>query len=342
MSHSTFLTWDKVTVYCNGELAWGIEPTDVDNGGGANTNNAPTAIVTANPTAGTAPLIVQFDASASTDTDGDALTYFWNFGDGNTAAGSNPMHTYTSIGNYTATVTVNDSNGGTDTADLFITVEAEDGGGGTNNDVEVVFTVDNVWNTGYCTTVEIFNNSSIDINGWTLDFAVNATIDNLWNADWSNTGGDNYTASNLAWNANIEAGDSRTFGYCATHNGSVDAPTNGVFNGSPVAISFVNENSFIPSIPDNASSSLMQSELLIKPNITDNQTTIKYELTTESSVQLLLFDQTGSLVRTIADERQIRGVHAIEMRTDDLVGGLYFVRLLARDVSLIERLIVID
>jgi len=57
---------------------------------------------------------------------------------------------------------------------------------------------------------------------------------------------------------------------------------------------------------------------------------------------MLLFDQTGRLVRTIVDERQVRGIHAIEMQTDDLVSGLYFLRLLAQDVSLIGRLIVVE
>jgi len=43
----------------------------------------------------------------------------------------------------------------------------------------------------------------------------------------------------------------------------VDAPTNGVFNGISVAITFVNENGFVPTIPENTSSSFVQAELLI-------------------------------------------------------------------------------
>ena len=42
MSKNTFQLWDKVTVYCNGNLAWGTEP-DGSGGGGGNSNNPPIA-----------------------------------------------------------------------------------------------------------------------------------------------------------------------------------------------------------------------------------------------------------------------------------------------------------
>ncbi|MBS1566674.1 MAG: PKD domain-containing protein, partial [Bacteroidetes bacterium] len=43
-----------------------------------------------------------------------ALSYSWDFGDGQTSAASNPTHNYTSPGNYTVTLTVRNSNGCTD------------------------------------------------------------------------------------------------------------------------------------------------------------------------------------------------------------------------------------
>ena len=44
----------------------------------------------------------------STDTDGDELTYSWDFGDGNTSTDKNPSHTYESNGKYTVELTVSD------------------------------------------------------------------------------------------------------------------------------------------------------------------------------------------------------------------------------------------
>jgi len=74
-----------------------------------NTNTAPVASFIATPTSGDAPLLVSFDASASSDVDvDDVLTYSWDFGDGNTGSGVTTTHTYLAEGVYTATLTVSD------------------------------------------------------------------------------------------------------------------------------------------------------------------------------------------------------------------------------------------
>lgn len=63
---------------------------------------------------GCAGLTCEFDASLSYDTDKDPLTYNWQFGDGQTATGVNPSHTYAAAGNRTVTLTVDDGHGNTD------------------------------------------------------------------------------------------------------------------------------------------------------------------------------------------------------------------------------------
>ncbi|SHJ27469.1 glycoside hydrolase family 48 protein [Aquimarina spongiae] len=93
-------------------------PTCGDTGG--NTN--PVADISATPTSGEAPLLVSFDASGSSDADGDALTYTWDFGDGNTGTGVTVDNTFTAPGNYQATLTVDDGNNGQDQAIISITV----------------------------------------------------------------------------------------------------------------------------------------------------------------------------------------------------------------------------
>ncbi|HEV8268255.1 MAG TPA: PQQ-dependent sugar dehydrogenase, partial [Thermoanaerobaculia bacterium] len=74
----------------------------------AGANRPPTAAATASPMAGPTPLLVSFDASASSDPDGDPLTYAWDFGDGAMGTGVAPMHSYGTAATRTVTLTVND------------------------------------------------------------------------------------------------------------------------------------------------------------------------------------------------------------------------------------------
>ena len=56
--------------------------------------------------------LIQFDGSGSSDPDGDAISFAWDFGDGNTASGMMPTHTYSAADNYTVELVVDDGNGG--------------------------------------------------------------------------------------------------------------------------------------------------------------------------------------------------------------------------------------
>ncbi|MFB9315816.1 ThuA domain-containing protein [Nocardioides plantarum] len=90
-------------------------------------NRAPVARVTTNRTSGPAPLTVNFDGTASYDADtGDAtgLTYAWDFdGNGTTdATTATASHTYTTVGNFTARLTVTDEGGRTGTSNIDIVV----------------------------------------------------------------------------------------------------------------------------------------------------------------------------------------------------------------------------
>lgn len=66
--------------------------------------------------------MVTFDGSASSDPDGDTLTYQWDFGDGHTATGEKPTHTYADNGTYTVTLIVDDGYAGAarDTATVTV------------------------------------------------------------------------------------------------------------------------------------------------------------------------------------------------------------------------------
>ncbi len=71
----------------------------------------PVAEFLADPTAGSSPLKVTFDASGSYDPDGAIVAYQWNFGDGTSGAGKFITHTYTNNAIRIATLTVRDNEG---------------------------------------------------------------------------------------------------------------------------------------------------------------------------------------------------------------------------------------
>lgn len=90
-------------------------------------NKPPTAVLKiTSATSGLVPFIASFDASASSDPEGQALKYDWDFGDGANSLNAGPQatHQYASVGVYQVTITVSDSLGGTSQAKAEITVTA--------------------------------------------------------------------------------------------------------------------------------------------------------------------------------------------------------------------------
>ncbi|MCO8271636.1 ThuA domain-containing protein [Actinoplanes sp. TRM 88003] len=93
-------------------------------GKGVTSNAPPVVSATATPSTGTAPVTVAFDGTA-TDAEGDTpLTYAWDFGDGSSATTLDASHTYTTPGNFTATLTVTDSRGAKAYTNVPVKVEA--------------------------------------------------------------------------------------------------------------------------------------------------------------------------------------------------------------------------
>ncbi len=91
-------------------------------GGGSGGNLPPVAKGKALPDVGVAPLTVNFTSAGTYDSNGDSLAYSWNFGDGTGSPLLNPTHLYTIPGEYTATLTVDDHNGGVTSVSMSISV----------------------------------------------------------------------------------------------------------------------------------------------------------------------------------------------------------------------------
>ncbi|MEM7279818.1 MAG: PKD domain-containing protein, partial [Pseudomonadota bacterium] len=83
---------------------------------------APIVVVESDRLAGVMPLLVNFDGSNSFDIDGVIVSHAWDFGDGNSAATANAQHTYTTPGEFTATLTVTDNFGNSRSSSVEINV----------------------------------------------------------------------------------------------------------------------------------------------------------------------------------------------------------------------------
>ena len=84
-------------------------------------NNPPQANAGANKTSKVGQS-VSFNGSGSSDSDGSIISYAWDFGDGDSSIGSVVSHTYSAAGAYTASLTVTDNDGATDTDTVLVTI----------------------------------------------------------------------------------------------------------------------------------------------------------------------------------------------------------------------------
>ncbi len=74
---------------------------------------------------GVIPLVLDFSAASSSDVDGGALTYLWEFGDGNTSTNVTTTYTYTTKGKYIAKLTVTDDEGSSSFMTFVVRAEAD-------------------------------------------------------------------------------------------------------------------------------------------------------------------------------------------------------------------------
>ncbi|MCL0042706.1 PKD domain-containing protein, partial [Thermodesulfovibrionales bacterium] len=87
---------------------------------------SPIATFTYSPEEMIAGQPITFDASGSSDPDGQIISYEWDFGDGTSRTGKVVEHTFALAGDYTVTLTITDNHGVVNTSSKIVTARVPD------------------------------------------------------------------------------------------------------------------------------------------------------------------------------------------------------------------------
>jgi len=205
-------------------------------------NQDPVARIVASVLSGGTPLTVTFDGTASSDDEDNIVSYSWDFGDGDTAIGPNPQHTFQTAQateTFVVRLTVTDNYGATGTATQSIEVrfdvsEPDDGTGAPT----ARFTVDRFIGVDPV-TIEFDGLASVAgsgaITAYNWDFgdgtqATGATANHTYNPDPDET--TEYVATLFVWNSGGQLDTSQMTIY-------VIVPDNDTGDEEPVADVFV-------------------------------------------------------------------------------------------------------
>jgi len=123
-------------------------------------NEAPTAVAGGDREVFMGDIII-FNASASTDSDGNITDYTWDFGDGHIGHGITVEHSYVDADTYNVTLTVTDDDGDIDNDTLKVTVELPDE---IFTSIEVI-----LWNPYYIDEKGLINIEILDEDNQTVD-----------------------------------------------------------------------------------------------------------------------------------------------------------------------------
>jgi PKD repeat protein len=280
------------------------------------------------PYAGITGFPVQFNGSGSSDPDGDALSYMWDFGDGGSSTEVGPMHTYALAGVYNVTLTV--TSGGpalsdTDatTATITDTLPARGFALGGNTKTSL-----GAGKPFTCFQVEAvggsFNNSQVLLPTVRMIYPVGSSSQIFANGAKTGIDGDKDGNGVTEITACFAKEDMRVlFAGLPAGNNTVTIEIKGDITGG---------GSFSATLEHVVKSNGSFLAASISPNPLNPRAKLSFSTTKPGAVRVQMFDPQGRLVKTIADEPvAMAGYHdyTIDGRSGSgtkLASGVYFVK----------------
>jgi hypothetical protein len=278
------------------------------------------------PYTGVTGFPVQFNGSGSSDPDGDALSYTWDFGDTQSSTEVSPMHTYAAAGVYNVTLTVtssslSDSDATTATITDTLPARAFTLGGNSKTSLGAgkpftCFQVQAVGNS--------FQNSQVLLPTVRMIYPVGSS--NQIFASGAKTGidGDKDGDGVTEITACFAKEDMRVlFAGLPAGNNTVTIEIKGDLAGG---------GSFSATLEHVVKSNGGFLAASISPNPLNPRAKLSFTTTKPGAIRVQMFDPQGRLVKTIADEPvAMAGYHdyTIDGRSGNgtkLASGVYFVK----------------
>ncbi len=299
-------------------------------------NDIGVPIVTANivvdTNTGVEPATINFDASGSTVTDGSALSYAWDFGDGSTGVGVTIAHEYVVAGEYIVTLTASNADGFSDTVTETITITEPILGGDCSFGAPLANPLPTIANAPY-SQVYVLGNGGPDLSNVT-NFTINWDLQNngLWQFSMNTSNGTPDWWNNLLNNITNQNFNSAQPGITLAGTGfpNLDGAYYATMDGDNFVLVSVTggfsiyfSNSATPPVCDGATNAQSAFSVETFPNPVDNRLVVKGK-DFLSGTRINLVDITGRVIRTVNVQSNMKEV---EIDTEDLISGMYFIKL---------------
>jgi PKD repeat protein len=301
--------------------------------------NRPPVANAGGPYSGVAGLPVNFNGSASTDPDGDVLTYAWDFGDAMTGTGATVGHTYAVGGSYPVSLTVSD---GTQTSTASTTATISTGfdarvfTSGGNRSIKL-----NSGKPTWCVAIEPLNSSfspdEVDLGTISLHYAGNS-IPAIPGKTAVASDQDHNGVQEIA--ACFAKDQLRTLfsGLPGGHN-TVTVSVEGTL---------VSGAHFTGSTDVDVVASGGTLAASLSPNPFNPQAVLTFSTHKDGPVRVRLYDASGRLVKTLLDESYLSaGIHDVRVGAHSesgarLSSGIYFYHVEAAEGSLTGRAVIVQ